>query len=91
MQAQLVQYLVAVGDAVQAGDVLLVIEAMKMEHELCAQVDGTVTQLLAQPGEVVNTNDLLLILEQNKQEIRRLDANLMVEKSSPKTPILVLY
>ena len=84
MQAQLVQYLVAVGDAVQAGDVLLVIEAMKMEHELCAQADGTVTQLLAQPGEVVNTNDLLLILEQNKQEIRRLDANLTVEKSNTK-------
>jgi acetyl-CoA carboxylase carboxyltransferase component len=79
-----VQYLVAVGDAVQAGDALLVIEAMKMEHELCAQADGTVTQLLAQPSDVVNTNDLLLILEQDNQEISRLDAHLTVEKSKSK-------
>ena len=63
MQAQLVQCLVAVGDAVQAGDVLLVIEAMKMEHELRAQADGTVTQLNGQVGDVVNADDLLLILE----------------------------
>lgn len=32
MQAQLVQCLVTIGDAVQTGDVLMVIEAMKMEH-----------------------------------------------------------
>ena len=83
MQAQLVQCLVAVGDMVQAGDVLLVIEAMKMEHELRAQTHGTVTQLLVQPGEVVNTNDLLLILEQNKQEIQRLDADFSIEKLNP--------
>ena len=61
MQAQLVQYVVAVGDAVQVGDVLLVIEAMKMEHELCAQADGTVTQLFVQPGDVVNTLSLIHI------------------------------
>jgi acetyl-CoA carboxylase carboxyltransferase component len=83
MQAQLVQCLVAVGDAVQAGDVLVVMEAMKMEHELRAQADGLVAQVLVRPGEVVNADDLLLILEQNKQEIRRLNADFSIEKSTP--------
>jgi acetyl-CoA carboxylase carboxyltransferase component len=83
MQAQLVQCLVAVGDAVQAGDVLVVMEAMKMEHELCAQADGLVAQVLVRPGEAVNADDLLLILEQNKQEIRRLNADFSIEKSTP--------
>jgi acetyl-CoA carboxylase carboxyltransferase component len=83
MQAQLVQCLVAVGDAVQAGDVLVVMEAMKMEHELRAQADGLVAQVLVRPGEAVNADDLLLILEQNKQEIRRLNADFTIEKSNP--------
>lgn len=73
IQAQLVQRLVAVGDVVQAGDVLLILEAMKMEHELRAQADGTVTQLYCQTGDVVNADALLLILELNKHKIRRLD------------------
>jgi acetyl-CoA carboxylase carboxyltransferase component len=80
MQAQLVQCLVAVGDAVQAGDVLLVIEAMKMEHELRAQADGTIKELYYQTGDVVNNHDLLLILELQKQEKRRLEPNLSIKK-----------
>ncbi len=75
MQAQLVQYQVAIGDHVQAGDVLLVLEAMKMEHELRAQADGIVVQLCFQTGDVVNTNDLLLVLEQQNKNIYRHDAN----------------
>ena len=71
MQAQLVQWHVAVGDVVQAGDVVLVLEAMKMEHELRAQVSGTVTQRYFDAGDIVNTHDLLLILEQSNHIIRR--------------------
>jgi pyruvate/2-oxoglutarate dehydrogenase complex dihydrolipoamide acyltransferase (E2) component len=82
MQAQLVQCLVATGDAVQAGDVLLVIEAMKMEHELRAQTSGTVIQLFFQVGEVVNTHDLLLILEQNKHKTSELDAHFSSNRST---------
>jgi acetyl-CoA carboxylase carboxyltransferase component len=81
MQAQLVQWVVAVGDVVQAGDVLLILEAMKMEHELRAQADGTVTQRFFDVGDIVNIHDLLLILELNKHTIRRLKPNLL-EKSS---------
>jgi acetyl-CoA carboxylase carboxyltransferase component len=80
MQAQLVQCHVAVGDHVQAGDVLLVLEAMKMEHELRAQADGIVAQLYFQTGDVVSADDLLLVLEQNKEENIRLEPSLNVEK-----------
>jgi acetyl-CoA carboxylase carboxyltransferase component len=74
MQAQLVQCLVAVGDAVQSGDVLIVIEAMKMEHELRAEMDGVVKEMYYAAGDVLNTDDLLLILEQSSQQIRQLES-----------------
>ena len=76
MQAQLVQWLVAAGDVVKAGDVLLVLEAMKMEHELRAQVDGTVAQRFFEVGDIVNTHDVLLILEQKNQLKQRLEPEL---------------
>ena len=83
MQAQLVQWQVSVGDVVQAGDVLLVLEAMKMEHELRAQADGTVTQRYFETGEIVNSNDLLLILEQHNHIIPRLKPTLSSSLSTP--------
>ena len=83
MQAQLVQWQVSVGDVVQAGDVLLVLEAMKMEHELRAQADGTVTQRYFEAGEIVNSNDLLLTLEQNNRIIRQLEPTLSSSLSAP--------
>jgi acetyl-CoA carboxylase carboxyltransferase component len=52
---------------------------MKMEHELRAQSDGTVTQLYFQAGDVINVNDLLLILEQQKQQIHRPEPRLFNE------------
>ena len=67
MQAKLVQWLVAAGDVVKAGDVLLVLEAMKMEHELRALAHGRVAQRFFEVGEIVNTHDLLLNLEQSYQ------------------------
>lgn len=70
MQAQLVQCLVTVGDTVQTGDVLLVIEAMKMEHELRAKVDGVVKEIYYSTGDAVNNNDLLLVLAQVDQKTR---------------------
>ena len=81
MQAQLLQWQVAVGDVVQAGDVLVVLEAMKMEHELRAQADGTVTQRYFDPGDIVNTHDLLLILEQHRHIKRRLEPDLSANLS----------
>ena len=50
------------GQAVKAGDVLVVLEAMKMEIEVSAPVDGTVKSIAAVVGTTVNTDDLLVTL-----------------------------
>ena len=52
----------SVGQAVKAGDVLVVLEAMKMEIEVSAPVDGTVKSVSAVVGTAVNTDDLLVTL-----------------------------
>jgi propionyl-CoA carboxylase alpha chain len=54
---------VQVGDHVEAGQVLVVLEAMKMEHHITAAVAGTVTEVHVQPGSQVHTGDVLLVLE----------------------------
>ena len=53
---------VHVGSSVKAGDILLLIEAMKMENEVVAAADGVVKQILVSKGQVVATGDTLLIL-----------------------------
>lgn len=62
LQAQLVQWLVAPGATVAAGDVLVILEAMKMEHEIRAQQPGCVGELFFQAGEAVAEGDLLGVL-----------------------------
>ncbi|MBW0118260.1 acetyl-CoA carboxylase biotin carboxyl carrier protein subunit, partial [Pseudonocardia abyssalis] len=51
------------GQRVAAGDRLVVVEAMKMEHVLTAAVDGTVRQLRAKAGATVARDAALLIVE----------------------------
>jgi propionyl-CoA carboxylase alpha chain len=51
------------GQAVQAGEKLAVIEAMKMENILVAQQDGTVKALLAQPGESLTVDQPIVAFE----------------------------
>ncbi len=60
LQSQVVSWLVAAGDCVVAGDLLVVLEAMKMEHELRASAPGRVVELLASAGEVVEQGQALL-------------------------------
>ena len=52
----------SVGQAVNAGDVLVVLEAMKMEIEVSAPVAGTVKAVAAAVGTAVNTDDLLVTI-----------------------------
>ena len=52
----------SVGQSVKAGDVLIVLEAMKMEIEVSAPVDGTVKAIAVSNGATVNTDDLLVTL-----------------------------
>ena len=53
---------VKVGDAVKAGTVLCVLEAMKMENEIMAPKAGTVTQVLATKGSSVDTGAPLVVI-----------------------------
>ncbi|MGW3042147.1 ATP-binding protein [Kitasatospora sp. NPDC001159] len=53
----------AVGDAVTAGQPLLVLEAMKMEHRVTAPADGILVELLATPGRQVELGTLLAVVQ----------------------------
>ncbi len=53
---------VAAGDAVAAGQQLLVVEAMKMQNELRAPRDGTVERVAVGPGSRIEVGDLLVVL-----------------------------
>ena len=57
---------VSEGQTVEEGDVLVVVEAMKMEHKIIATGTATVTSIHFQPGESVDTGDLLVSLEQGE-------------------------
>ncbi len=54
---------VKVGQHVTAGDVLLSIEAMKMETAIHCEIDGEIAEILAQPGDQVDAKDLLIRFE----------------------------
>ena len=62
MPGRIVVVNAAVGDAVNAGDVLMVMEAMKMEHTIAAPADGVVQELLYAPGDQVTEGAELLKL-----------------------------
>lgn len=51
-----------VGDAVKAGDVIVVLEAMKMENDIVAPCDGTIKSINAPKGTTVNTDDVLAVI-----------------------------
>ena len=60
IQGMLLKYKVKVGDKVKKGDVLLLIEAMKLENEVCAPCDGIVSEIVAPAGNMVTSKQLLL-------------------------------
>lgn len=54
---------VKVGDVVKEGDVLCMIESMKMENPILAPVSGTVIKIELSPEQVVEVGDLVAIIE----------------------------
>ncbi|QPD04745.1 MAG: Pyruvate carboxylase, subunit B [Candidatus Nitrospira kreftii] len=63
MPGRVVKILAAIGDQVQAGDPLLIIEAMKMESQVPAPIDGKVATILASEGDNVKTDETVIQLE----------------------------
>ena len=68
MPGKVIELRVEVGDRVDAGDTLLVLEAMKMEHPLRTMDAGVVTEVLVAQGEQVEAGTLLLVVETAKDE-----------------------
>jgi acetyl-CoA/propionyl-CoA carboxylase biotin carboxyl carrier protein len=60
MQATVVKLSVADGDKVVKGDLILVLEAMKMEQPITAHKDGTISNVSASVGATVSSGHLLL-------------------------------
>jgi acetyl-CoA/propionyl-CoA carboxylase biotin carboxyl carrier protein len=63
MQGTIVKILVAEGDTVDAGQAVLVLEAMKMENHINAAAAGTVREVRVAAGDTVGTGDVLLVIE----------------------------
>ena len=63
MQGTILSTAVEVGDTVSAGDVVCVLEAMKMENDVIAASGGTVAEIAVSEGDSVDMGDTLLVLE----------------------------
>ena len=64
LQAQVVEWHVKPGDHVNPGDLLVILEAMKMEHTIRAPHDGVVAAIHARPGTQVAASAVLLDVRQ---------------------------
>ena len=62
MPGNILKVNVTAGQAVKEGDVLVILEAMKMENEIMAPKNGTVAQVLVQKGSTVDTGATLVVL-----------------------------
>ena len=62
MPGNILKVAVSVGQTVKEGDLLVVLEAMKMENEIFAPKSGTVAQVLVQKGSTVDTGATMVVL-----------------------------
>ncbi len=63
MPGKIVRVMVEVGAHVEAGDGLVIVEAMKMQNEMKAPKSGIITELHATPGATVAAGDVLVVIE----------------------------
>jgi acetyl-CoA/propionyl-CoA carboxylase biotin carboxyl carrier protein len=63
MQGTILEVDVAEGDTVESGDVICVLEAMKMENDVIAEVGGTVAEVAVEEGQSVDQGDPLVVLD----------------------------
>lgn len=63
MQGMVIKLNVNVGDKVEKGSTICVIEAMKMENDIQAEIDGTVEEIFVEPGDAVSIGDILMVIK----------------------------
>jgi acetyl-CoA carboxylase biotin carboxyl carrier protein len=63
MVANVWKVLVAAGDTVEDGDTLVILESMKMEIPVIAEVSGTVAELRVNEGDVVQEGDIIAVID----------------------------
>ena len=63
MQGTIVKVLVEVGQEVEAGAGILVLEAMKMENQINAETSGTVKEIKVAAGDTVGGGDIRAVIE----------------------------
>ena len=63
MQGMIIKLAVNVGDKVETGSTLCVIEAMKMENDIQAEWDGVVEEIFVEPGDAVSAGDALMVIK----------------------------
>ena len=74
MPGTVVRLAAAVGDRVRAGQPLLWLEAMKMEHPIYAPVAGVVTELPVAPGQQVDVGSVLAVVKADEEGTVRIEA-----------------
>lgn len=62
MPGKVLEVKVKAGDAVKAGDVLMILEAMKMQNEIMAPADGTISDVRVSAGQTVGTGDVMIVM-----------------------------
>ena len=65
MTGNVIEISVELGQSVQEGDLLIVIESMKMENEIFSEVAGTITAILVKEEQNVGEEDVLMTIEVN--------------------------
>jgi biotin carboxyl carrier protein len=63
MNGQVVKITKKVGEPVESGEIVLILEAMKMENEVSAPISGVLTELRVEPGQAVAPGQLLFCVE----------------------------
>ncbi|MBQ6632362.1 MAG: biotin/lipoyl-binding protein [Romboutsia sp.] len=62
MPGSIFNILVKEGQTVKKGDVVAILEAMKMENEIISPIDGTITSINVEKGQNVNLGDVILVI-----------------------------
>ena len=63
IQGQVTNVKVKVGDKVQKGDVLIIVEAMKLENEVVSPFEGQIVEILVTKGQNVKAKDVIITIE----------------------------